>query len=228
MADLRSVIYGSNTFTIPTYDDSALSARVTANETAITAQDARIAALEALLADHADVRLTLTGEGGTETAYDVLGKEYITPPSTMFDLAPGIYDENGNKIAELNDVYRVGGIELENPGEFSVQLVSFDIGALPTSAKGIVFTREWWGRDIVFDGIFNSDDTKAVFYNAVGSPLEWIVLPDSVTYIKFSGSFSDNTDLFNTIYYNGEATGAPWGQTSATINTSGTPVPWTE
>lgn len=218
MADLRSVTYGSNTFTIPTYDDSALSARVTANETAITAQDARIAALEALLAGHADVRLTLTGEGGTETAYDVLGKEYIAPPSTMFDMPAGAYDANGNLLASANEMSVAFEMEAE---ENTVDLYALDVTKLPAGTVGVILPAQslWDSPPRIVTGVYNYSGR----YFIENGTLDWLVFP---------ASYSITTDLatpatmLSAIYYNGTDAGAPWGQTSAAINTTGLPLAW--
>ena len=219
MADLQSVIYGANTFTIPTYDDTALSARVTANETAISAQNTRIAALEALLADHTDVRLTLTDENGGSTAYDVLGKEYVAPPSTMFDLPAGIYGADGTLLVDESGMESLLSMSWERPTEDEWELDTVDLANLPAGAAGIILPSTNGGDAIIG---FSSSSSSI---SGTSGQLDWLVIPENYGYIP--SAISATADLItDTIYYKGTATGAPWGQTSATINTTGTPFAW--
>lgn len=196
------------------YDDTALAARVTALETSV-------AALQAQLGAYNDIRLTLTGEGGTETAYDVLGKAAPDPrPTNMFDAPQGVYDAEGNMILDLNTLANSGAIVLDT-GDPDFWIETFDVSALPANAKGIVFNEvSWWSNSMILTRLGNADH---VFENAISGQLDWIVIPDSV--IDITTNIADIADLFTTIYYNGSATGAPWGQTSASIDTVGTP-PW--
>lgn len=219
MADLREVIYGGNTFTIPTYDDTALSARVTENETAITAQDARIAALEALLADHTDVRLTLTDENGGSTAYDVLGKEYVAPPTTMFDFPAGIYGADGTLLVNESDMESLLSMSWERPSEDEWELDTVDLTNLPAGAAGIILPSTNGG-----DAVLGFSSSSSSISGTSGQ-LDWLVIPENYGYVP--PAISATADLIsNTIYYKGEATGAPWGQTSATVNTTGLPLAW--
>ena len=69
MADLRSVTYGTNTFTIPSGGE--YEARIAALETSV-------AALQTQLEGYSAVLLQLNGDGSNRTAYDVLGKVHMT------------------------------------------------------------------------------------------------------------------------------------------------------
>lgn len=220
MADLRSVIYGDKTFTIPSGGE--YEARIAALETSV-------AALQTQLEGYSAVLLQLNGDGSNRTAYDVLGKVHDLRPLNMFEAREGAYDVNGNWLGDLTKVryedwdttdymYYHG----DGAGEGDdVQAVVVDriLAAYPT-AKGIVLTEV---------GTFS----EGAFKNAQSGDLDWISIrtgyganyPDLSSLANlFDGGV---TDAVGTIFIRNSA-GAPWGQTNATINTTGTPVPWTE
>lgn len=223
MADLRSVTYGSTTFTIPTGGD--YEARVAALETSV-------AALQAQLSDYEPVRLRMEDPDGRATQYDVLGKFIDSRPVNMFEARSGAYDAEGNWLGGLDhgdpdsssydpshEYMTVGSYG--DPGYYmSAVYVDRILAAYPTA------------RGIVIDYARSTSD--GMFKNAASGDLDWIVLYDEglsiaeypdmgYTTTLFGGGV---TDAVGTIYV-GDNTNAPWGQTNATINTTGTPVPWT-
>lgn len=190
-------------------------------EAELAAKEARIAALEALLADHADVRLTLTDANGGSTAYDVLGKEYVAPPTTMFDFPAGIYGADGTLLVNESDMESLLSMSWERPSEDEWELDTVDLANLPAGAAGIILPSTN-GGDAVLG--FSSSSSSII---GTSGQLDWLVIPENYGYIP--PAISATADLItDTIYYKGTGTGAPWGQTNATINTVGTPVPWTE
>lgn len=212
MADLRSVTYGATTFTIPSGGE--YEARIAALETSVTA-------LEALLANHTDVRLTLTDESGGSTSYDMLGKRSYT---NAFDLPDGVFDASGNRLGNLTDGYE----EDPETTDFMVYTqgsswgtdidavyVDRILAAYPT-ASGIALS----GVGYVYD---------AAFKNATSGALDFIVFTGAgyEGYPQYGTVLFDGavTDAVGTIYTK-TTTGAPWGQTSATVNDTGTGLPW--
>lgn len=223
MADLRSVVYGDKTFNIPQGGD--YEARIVALETSV-------AALQTQLDGYQAVLLQLNGDGSNRTAYDVLGKVHDLRPLNMFEARDGAYDVNGNWLGYL-DYGDTESSEYDTTREYMVEgsyigycdgieavYVDRILAAYPT-AKGIVLSN-----------VGSIGDNRIL--NAQSGDLDWIVLycyesgdsrPDmsGITNL-FAGGV---TDAVGTIYVR-DNTGAPWGQTNATINTTGTPVPWTE
>lgn len=220
MADLRSVLYGDKTFTIPTGGEY---------EARIAALEASVSALQTQLEGYSAVLLQMNGDGSNRTAFDVLGKVHDLRPLNMFEAKEGVYDANGNWLGDLTKVryedwettdymYYHG----DGAGEGDdVQAVVVDriLAAYPT-AKGIVLTEV---------GTFS----EGTFKNAQSGDLDWISIRTGygANYPNLSSlaNLFDGgvTDAVGTIFIRNSA-GAPWGQTNATINTTGTPVPWTE
>ena len=222
MADLRSVIYGDKTFTIPSGGE--YEARIAALETSV-------AALQTRLAEYTDVLLQLNGDGSNRTAYDVLGKVHDLRPLNMFEARSGAYDVNGNWLGDLDygdtesseydpsHEYMVEGSYIGYCDGIEAVYVDRILAAYPT-AKGIVLSN-----------VGSIGDNRIL--NAQSGDLDWIALycyesagrPEmsNITSL-FDGGV---TDAVSTIYVKDD-TNAPWGQTNATINTTGTPVPWTE
>lgn len=222
MADLRSVTYGTNTFTIQSGGE--YEARIAALETSVSA-------LQTRLAEYTDVLLQLNGDGSNRTAYDVLGKVHDLRPINMFEARAGAYDVNGNWLGDLDygdtesseydptHEYMVEGSYIGYGDGIEAVYVDRILAAYPT-AKGIVL-----------NNVGSIGDNRIL--NAQSGDLDWIVLysyesasrPEmyDITTL-FAGGV---TDAVSTIYVK-DNTNAPWGQTNATINTTGTPVPWTE
>lgn len=158
----------------------------------------RIAALEAKLADFEETRLQMT-DGTNTVDKTVLTKPYVNPVTNMFDLAPGLYDAQGNFLRDVNY-----STEWETEyGEVISHLQD------TTGAAGVVLP----------GGYRAIQPLDAFMYD---NALDWLVIPDSVEYISGLGSEYD----IGTIYYRGTAEGAPWGLASATVNTTGTPLAW--
>lgn len=207
-------------------------------EAELAAKEARIAALEALLADHADVRLTLTDANGGSTAYDVLGKEYVAPaPQNMFELPSGAYDVNGNLLKSLDDFTSEDWIH-DTGGALSGGYVmrGIDASRLPVGTAGLVIGEisDGQGGTLFLD--FMHGTGRRLFENETSGQLDWLVVQDTCRYIDANdGESGDDWPdpialasdfITDTIYYKGTATGAPWGQTSATVNTTGLPLAW--
>ena len=225
MADLRSVVYGDKTFTIQQGGD--YEARIAALETSVSA-------LQTQLEGYSAVLLQMNGDGSNRTAYDVLGKVHDLRPLNMFEARSGAYDVNGNWLGDLYggntessdyDPAEQYDYEYENSGwDNSIHEVYGDriLAKYPT-AKGIVFRYAEMISDGAFKNAQSGDLDWVVLYSA-GAPSGYI-RPDmsSVTNL-FDGGV---TDAVSTIYVK-DNTNAPWGQTNATVNTTGTPVPWTE
>ena len=165
---------------------------------AMTGYLERLAALEAKLADYEETRLQMT-DGTNTVDKTVLTKPYVSPIRTMFDLAPGLYDAQGNFLREVS-------VSTEWDSEYGEYISHLQD---TTGAAGVVLP----------GGYRAIQPLDAFMYD---NALDWLVIPDSVEYIGGLGSDYD----IGTIYYRGTAEGAPWGQYSATVNTTGTPLYW--
>lgn len=165
---------------------------------AMTGYLERLAALETKLADFEETRLQMT-DGTNTVDKTVLTKPYVSPIRTMFDLATGLYDAQGNFLREVS-------VSTERDTEYGAVISHLQD---TTGAAGVVLPGGY--RAIMPLDAFMYDNA-----------LDWLVIPDSVEYIGGLGSDYD----IGTIYYRGTAEGAPWGQYSATVNATGTPLYW--
>ena len=199
----------------------ASQSSITVVQSSITTLQARLAALEAKLAEYEETRLQMTD--GTNTVDKVvLAKPYVAPtpptPTTMFDLAEGAYDANGNYLGDFTwddsgsdptaDIY---GESAEYTYTIYDVRMNNILAKYPTT------------RGIVIKG-----EAISLISGASSGMLDWAVL--NMEHPLYGGSISnplfDNgvTDAVGTIYTK-VTDGAPWG-TTATINHTGTPLAW--
>ena len=192
----------------------------------ISALQARIETLEGKLADYTETRLKLS-DGTTTVDKTILAKPYVapTPPVTnMFDLEDGVYDASGNRLGGLSYGYEE---DLDTTG-YQVDYTYGGEGNIIYDVRvDRILTAYPAASGIVMRNVQDIGDRA--FKNATSGALDWIVFPENTEY----PTMGENLTLFDGgvsnavgIIYVKDTTGAPWGQTSATINTTGTPLAW--
>ena len=194
--------------------DASLSA-------SISALQARIQTLEGKLANYVETRLKLS-DGTTTVDKTILAKPYVAPtpptPTTMFDLAEGAYDANGNYLGDFTWDDSGGDDTADIYGESA----EFDMSIYAVRMNNIK-TKYPTVRGIVLHGESISSVT-----GSQSDILDWIVLDmrQDANPGYISSPLFDNgvTDAVGTIYTK-VTEGAPWG-TTATINNTGTPLAW--
>ena len=173
----------------------------------------RIAALEAKLANFEEFRLQMTD--GTNTVDKVvLTKPYVEPtPQTVFDLDDGVYAADGTFLGELtrgtettNDIYETNDI---------IRTVNMTqiMTEYPT-AKGMVISGVTMGQNSVT--------------GVTSGQLDWVCLKFTDEIYGPLAEHGTVPDWVSTIYVpvTMESPFEPWGLTAATVNKTGTPLPW--
>lgn len=180
---------------------------------AMTGYLERLAALETKLADFEETRLQMTD--GTDTVDKVvLTKPYVAPvPQTVFDLDDGVYAADGtflgaltrgaettNDIHETNDIIRTVNM---------TQIMT----KYPT-ATGMVISGVTMGQNSVT--------------GVTSGQLDWVCLKFSDEIYGPLAEHGTVPDWVSTIYVPAtmESPFEPWGLADATVNKTGTPLPW--
>lgn len=180
---------------------------------AMTGYLERLAALETKLADFEEMRLQMT-DGTNTVDKTVLAKPYVEPtPQTVFDLDDGVYAADGTFLGALtrgaettNDIYETNDI---------IRTVNMtQIMTKYPTATGMVISGVTMGQNSVT--------------GVTSGQLDWVCLKFSDEIYGPLAEHGTVPDWVSTIYVPAtmESPFEPWGLTDATINKTGTPLPW--
>lgn len=181
---------------------------------AMTGYLERLAALETKLADFEEIRLQMT-DGTNTVDKTVLAKPYVEPtPQTVFDLDDGVYAADGTFLGALtrgtettNDIYETNDI---------IRTVNMTqiMTKYPTAA-GMVISGVTMGQNSVT--------------GVTSGQLDWVCLKFTDEIYGPLAEHGTVPDWVSTIYVPAtmESPFEPWGLTAATVNKTGTPLPWT-